>query len=185
MNYTKFQSSVFKAVAGSDVNSQVSCYGKNLTETVDGRIFVDRVETCYLSLEEAVEQIKQQKLQQDVQRDIQEELYEDMSYNTIAQIIKEHYNVKVTDTLIESYIELASSKIFTVDPVAQDIRKYNKLDRLIEDRHDYKLDDGSIIVITEDAQQRINKVFGGHSDVVEYMRESKENFLTVLDQLQE
>ena len=106
-----------------------------------------------------------------------------MSDNIVANIITKHHNVRVTDTLVESYVELASSKLFTTDPVAHDIRRFNKLDSLVEGHFDYVLDDGSTVVITEETQQRINKVFGHHQDVIEYMRESQDNFLDVLDQL--
>jgi hypothetical protein len=56
---------------------------------------------------------------------------------------------------------------------------------LIEGRIDYKLNDGTVVVITDGVQQRINNVFAQHQDVVEYMRESKENFLNVLNLLEE
>ena len=50
------------------------------------------------------------------------ELYEELSDKTIANIIKEHHDIKVTDTLVESYKQLASSNIFSVDPVVQGIQ---------------------------------------------------------------
>lgn len=186
MDFKQFQSQVYESVVGAEVQSQISIYGQIITETVEGRIFVDGVETSFVSLEEARENIKQHKINEDIQRAIQQELYESMSDNKIADLIKEHHGrIKVTDTLIESYVELASSKLFTTDPVAQSIRKFNKLDRLIEGRLDYKLNDGTSIVITEETQEKLNNVFGQHNDVVEYMRESKENFLSVLNQIEE
>ena len=68
--------------------------------------------------------------------------------------------------------------------ISQEIRKFNNFDRLIEGHVDYKLDDGSVVVISEETQQRINSTFGQHKDVVQYMRESKDNFLSVLNQLE-
>lgn len=185
MNFRQFQNTVYHKVLGSDVNRQTQSYGHVITESVDGRVFVDNSETLFSSLEEAIESFKQQKVQEDIQQEIQNELYEEMSDIIVADIIKKHHDVKVTDTLIESYVELASSKLFTTDPVAQDIRKYNKLDQMIEGRLDYKLNDGTVIIITESTQQRINNVFDQHQDIIEYMRESKENFLDVLNQIEE
>lgn len=186
MNYRQFKTSLYATVTGSDVVNQTSCYGKTICETADGEIFVDGVRTEHGSLEEASESIRHEKIQEDIQREIQQELYEEMSDTKIADIIKTyHENIRITDTLIESYVELASSKLFTVDRVAQDIRKYNKLDRLVEGRVDYKLDDDTVIVITEETQNKINKIFGQHPDVVAYMRQSVENFLDVVNQIED
>lgn len=185
MKFKQFQNTVYNKALGTDVARQSLAYDHIVTECVDGRILVDGSETLFSSLEEAVDSFKQQKIQDEIQQEIQTELYKEMSDNIVADIIKSRHEVKVTDTLIESYVELASSKLFTTDPVAHDIRKYNKLDQMLEGRFDYKLNDGSTIVITEQTQTRINNVFGQHQDVIEYMRESKDNFLDVLNQLEE
>lgn len=185
MRFSQFQRSVYGALVGSDVNDQTHVHNHHICETVEGQVFVDGVLTQYSSLEEAKSQIKQQKIQEDIQREIQQELYEEMSYNKIADIIRKHHNVKVTDTLVESYVELASSKHFTTDVVAQEIRTCNKLDRIVEGKVDYKLDDGTVVAINESTQALINNVFGKHPDVINYMRQSVDNFLAVVDQLEE
>ena len=113
------------------------------------------------------------------------ELYEELSDKTIANIIREHHDIKVTDTLVESYKELASSTIFSVDPVVHQIRSLNKLDRLVENKLHYVLADESIVAISESTQELLNKLLQNHMDVVEYMRESKEHFMHVLTKLEE
>lgn len=185
MKFKQFQNTVYNKALGADVVRQSQAYDHVLAESADGRVFVDGSETLFSSLEEAIESFKQQRIQEDIQQEIQNELYEEMSDIIVADIIKKHHDVKVTDTLIESYVELASSKLFTTDPVAQDIRKYNKLDQVLEGHLDYKLNDGSVIIITEGTQRRINNIFNQHQDIIEYMRESKDNFLDVLDQIEE
>ena len=84
--------------------------------------------------------------------EVTKEIYEEIPNNKIAEIIKEYHDVKVTDTLIETYIELASSNIFSVDPVICELRKYNKLDRLVEGKLNYTLNDGNVIAINESTQ---------------------------------
>ena len=113
------------------------------------------------------------------------ELYEELSDNTIANIIKEHHDIKVTDTLIESYKELASSHKFSVDPVVQGIRSLNKLDRLVENKLHYVLGDDSIVAISEATQERLNNLLQNQTEIIEYMRESKENFMHVLTKIEE
>ena len=103
----------------------------------------------------------------------------------IASIIKEYHEIKVTDTLIESYIELASSKIFTIDPVVQDIRKLNKLDVVVENKLHYQLNDGSVVAINEATQSLLTNLLQDQKEIIEYMRESKDNFLHVLERIEE
>ena len=113
------------------------------------------------------------------------ELYEELSEKTIANIIREYHDIKVTDTLVESYKQLASSNIFSVDPVVQEIRSINKLDRLIENKLHYVLKDDSIVALSENTQERLNNLLQNQTEIIEYMRESKENFMHVLSKLQE
>jgi hypothetical protein len=186
MNYKRFKNSVYTNVVGSDIKDQIPYYGSTITETIDGYVFIDSDLTEFVSLEEAREHLKQQQVQQDIQNKIQEELYEEMSDNKIADIIRDHHgNIKITDTLIESYVELASSKLFTLDPVAYNMAQFNKFDKIAEGRIDYKLNDGTSVVITEETYQRINNIFGKYPDVIEHMRESVDNFLNVVDQIED
>ena len=113
------------------------------------------------------------------------ELYEELSDKTIANIIKEHHDIKVTDTLVESYKQLASSNMFSVDPVVHGIRSLNKLDRLVEGKLHYVLKDQNIVAIDENTQDRLNKLLQNQNEIIEYMRESKENFMHVLIKLEE
>lgn len=113
------------------------------------------------------------------------ELYEELSDKTIANIIREHHDIKVTDTLVESYKQLASSNIFSVDPVVQSIRSINKLDRLVENKLHYVLQDENIVAIDTRTQERLNNLLQNQTEVIEYMRESKDNFMYVLKKLEE
>jgi spore coat protein CotF len=42
-----------------------------------------------------------------------------------------------------------------------------------------------MVVIKESTQARLNNLLGNQKEIVEYMRESKENFLNVIQQLEE
>ena len=71
-----------------------------------------------------------------------------------------------------------------MDPVICDLRKYNKLDRLIEGKVHYILQDQSIVAISEATQERLNKLLQGKTEIIEYMREGKNNFLHALEKLE-
>ena len=75
--------------------------------------------------------------------------------------------------------------MFSVDPVVQSIRSLNKLDRLVEGKLHYVLNDEAIVTIDERTQVRLNNLLQNQKEIIEYMRESKENFFHVLRKLEE
>lgn len=128
---------------------------------------------------------EQEELNASLVEEVTKEIYEEIPNTKVAEIIKEYHDVKITDTLIESYVELASSNIFSVDPVICELRKYNKLDRIVEGKINYTLNDGSVIAINESTQDYLNKLLCNQNEIIEHMRESKDNFLFVLSKLEE
>lgn len=181
MRYSQFTKSLKK----SNVVESIRSYLQLIEKTEDGLVYINGVETEFKSLEEARQHIKQDYNTHQLEEEVSKKLYEELSDTRVANIIKEHYDVKVTDTLIESYIKLASSNIFSVDPVVLEIRSLNKLDRLIENKLHYVLNDDTIVTIDERTQDRLNKLLQNQTEIIEYMRESKENFFHVLTKLEE
>ena len=181
MQYNQF----IKSITRSNVTETIRSYGYTLEKLEDGSIAMNSLNTEFKNLEEARKYIKSKITSEHLQQEVTDEIYESISENKIAEIIKEHYNVKVTDTLIESYIELASSNLFSVDPVVYEIRKLNKLDSIIENKIHHKLSDNSLVAINEATQIRLNNLLTDQNDIIDFMRESKENFLNVLEQLEE
>jgi hypothetical protein len=55
---------------------------------------------------------------------------------------------------------------------------------LIEGKVHYILQDESIVAISEATQERLNKLLQGKTEIIEYMREGKNNFLHALDKLE-
>lgn len=177
MHYSTFS----KSLNGNSIRS----YGHLIQVDESGTVYVDRHATDYKSLEEARQHIIQENISLKLEEEVSKDLYEELSDTRIASIIKEYHDVKVTDTLIETYIKLASSSIFSVDPVVYDIRKMNRLDNIVEGKLHYVLEDESVIAIDKTSQENLNKLLDGQTEIIEYMRESKENFLHVLESLGE
>jgi hypothetical protein len=185
MQFQQLLSQINQVTVGEDITETVTCFGHLIQEAVTGKIFVDRSPTSFASLDEAKDFIKQQKIREELQEEIQQEQFSNISSKKIVDIIKQHYvGVKVTDTLVESYVELASSGLFTLDPIALDIRNINKSSRLIESHIDFKLDDGTVVVISEQLQHKLNNIFAGHSDVVSHIRSDRDTFLGILKQIE-
>ena len=162
MYYNQF----IQSLTGSNAITHIRSFGHLIEKTEDG-ILIDGEATSFKELEEARQHIKTQYDTKTLEEQIKTELYNEISDNKIANIIKEHHDTRVTDTLIESYIELASSKLFTVDPVVQEIRNLNKFDKLIEGKIDYKLEDGTIIAINEDTQNTLKDLFSNHQEIID------------------
>ena len=161
-------------------------YGHSIVEYPEGRIKVDGVPVAEATLREAKDVIRQQRILTKLKEEMQAGQYSVVPPNKVAEIIREHHeNVRISDKLIEGYVELASSKTFTTDPVVQGIRRFNRLDKILENHIDYVLEDGSTVVIAEATQEKLNSLIGQHQNVVQYMRESKDAFLHALNTLVE
>ena len=181
MYYYELKSSLQK----SNIVESVRSYRQLIEKTDEGKILINGLNTNHKTIEEARKYIKEDYDTHQLADKITKDTYQEISEHTVASIIKEHHNIKVTDTLIESYVELASSNIFSLDPVVQNIRSLNKLDRVVEGKIHYVLTDKSTVAINEDTQDILNKLLGNQKEIIEYMRESKENFFHVLEQIEE
>lgn len=152
---------------------------KNGSLTIDG----NTIDKKFESLDEAKNYCKDIHDTHQLEEDIKNDTYNDQD-TSIANIIKETHNIKVTNTIVESYKELALSKLFSIDPVVTEIRKLNKLDTIVEGKIDYKLNDSSLIAINEETQNRLNNLLKDQNDIIEHMRKNKENFMHVLKLIQ-
>ena len=185
MYFKQFTNKLKSSVLQKNIVEQSSAFNIPLCLTEDGKVFVGDIETEFKTLDEARSYLRQQNKLQYIEQEVSKDIYEEVLENKIATIIKEKHNIKVTDNILEHYIDLASSKVFNVDPTIQSIRKLNKHDCFYEGKIDYILKDGSKVVIDLSTQDYLNNLLEGQHDVLEYMRESKENFLKVIDLLSE
>lgn len=123
--------------------------------------------------EDAIPQVNTELLEQ--------EEYRNISTDKIALLIQEYHNEKITNTLIESYIKLASSKIFYPDPVIIEMRKLNQFSRVVNDKFDFILDDGNVVAVNEETLNKLNNIEDSlKSETFTYMQENIENFLTII-----
>ena len=116
------------------------CYDKKVRIGKDLSVVVEnqKLDCEVQSLEEArlyaKKYIENQRLLEDIYTTVPEE--------KVANYIRKFHNVdKITDTLVESYIELASSNLFTVDPVVAAIKERTAVE--FSGKFEYKLNDGS------------------------------------------
>ena len=159
-----------------------SCYGEEVRVTEAFDIFVNghninaEVNTLEEAREYAKKYIQDTKLLENIDTTIPEE--------KVAQFIRQYHKIeKITDTLVESYIELASSNMFTVDPVVTAIKESKTAE--FTGKLQYTLNDGSVVAIDASTQELLNNLLANKNEVVEYMRESKNNFVRIIKELGE
>lgn len=175
--FSELRNDLFESLGVADA---YICYdrkvriGKDLSIMIEGLKIDSEVESLEEARLYAKKYIENQKLLEDINTTVPEE--------KVAHYIRKYHNVdKITDTLVESYIELASSNLFTVDPVVTSIKERDAV--TFSGKLEYKLNDGTVVAINEDTQQTLNNLLQNHNDIVEYMRESKENFMHVLREI--
>jgi len=175
MNYKQLQSSLRKCVDYEYWKDHVIEFSK------EGVVVLDGKETIFESVEECKNYLVKEEESQKIHHTIERDCYYKIPENKIINIIKENYeNVKVTNNLIETYLDIAINKKFVLDEVVLEIRKLNPHLNLIENRYDFVLNDGNTVSLNEETFKNINNTLKDNSDVIEYMRESKENFMQAL-----
>ena len=164
----------------SGLVDSLSLYGNDveITESLDIIINGESIKSNVNTLEEAREYAKRYientTLLENIDTTIPEE--------KVAQFIRQYHNIeKITDTLVESYIELASSNMFTVDPVVTAIKESKTAE--FSGKLQYELNDGSVVAINEATQEMLNNILADKNEIVEYMRESTTNFVRSIKEL--
>lgn len=178
-SFTTFKKQVLEQ---SGLAASLSIYGHDvqITESFDIIINGDKIKSDVNTLEEAREYAKRYIENTELLEDIDTTIPEEK----VAQFIRQYHNIeKITDTLVESYIELASSNMFTVDPVVTAIKESKTAE--FEGKLQYQLNDGSVVAINEATQEMLNNILADKNEIVEYMRESKNNFVRIIKELGE
>ena len=99
----------------------------------------------------------------------------------VVTLIKKYHNLdKITSTIVESYINLASSDTFSLDPVITELKE-----TFITGKYTYKLEDESIVAISEQTHEMLCDLLEDKYQIIEYMRKNKDNFMRVVRELKE
>lgn len=116
---------------------------------------------------------------------IKEDIFRDTPKHLIADVIAKNYpNARITDKLIESYIDLSLTRAFTLDETINDIRAMNPYSNDINGKLSFVLNDSSIVAIDESTFVKIKESIN-NSDITQFMCKSKQNFMDVIDILGE
>jgi hypothetical protein len=154
---------------------------KRVTVSSDLSVCIDSLPIVnkFSSLEEATEYVKNYIDSQDLLKSV-----DLISEAKVVEIIKKH-NVadKVTTTLVEAYVEFVNSKDFSIDQVVTEIKSKSNDSQF--HKLEYVLKDGSTVALDEDTVIELSIKLKDKYKLVEHMRESKENFMQVIRELEE
>jgi len=106
-----------------------------------------------------------------------------VSDDKLVSIISSTHDVKITDTMLESYKRQLNTREFSLDPVITEIRQ--RMSSSFADKTEYALDDGSVVAISEETQSMLTSLLEDKYSIVKYMRVSKDNFMHVVRKLGE
>lgn len=115
---------------------------------------------------------------------IKEDIFKATPKHLVADVIAKNYpDARVTDKLIESYLDLALTKQFTADKAIHEIRQLNSFDSMYEDKIVFVLEDDSKVLISSETYNKVCESIN-NKDVIEFMRKNKDNFLDCIDIVQ-
>lgn len=115
---------------------------------------------------------------------IKDEIFRETPRQLVAEVIAKRFpDVRVTDKLIESYIDLASSKQFTLDETIAEIRALDSFDSTFEGKVTFVLEDGKTVMLSVDTFRMIKESIN-KEDIVKFMRKDATNFLNIVDLLE-
>ena len=154
-------------------------YLNHMIQEDNGSFYIDGTETYFKTLAEVKSFLKNKELVKNIKLDIIKETYRD-NKNKFIEFIKEEHNIRVTNSIIDQYINLAEAKVFSIDPVVLKIRTFNTFDTMVENKIDYILDDQSNIAISYETQNKLNTILENNQEALEFMRTSSTNFLKIL-----
>lgn len=186
MKLNEFVKNLYSRIGNyGNVVTVASHCGHQILENDEGDYFVDGI--MLESKLDGLEEVKRYIELEESASETKIKIYETISDNKIAKIIKKHNeDIKVTTKLVESYMSLASSKVFTVDPVLLEMRSSYKTAHIIENKLDFRLNDGKQIAISEETVNKIANLLNKSKDkeeILDYMRESVEHFMSVAKQV--
>ena len=101
----------------------------------------------------------------------------------LVSIISQVHDVKITDTMLESYRRQLASGEYSIDPVITEVRR--RMSSNFADKTEYTLDDGSVVAVSEATQSMLSSLLEDKYSIVKYMRVSRDNFMHVVRKLGE
>ena len=144
----------------------------------------------FKSIKEAIEYVVAEKISEELKQKISSEVVqpikEQITNDSIALVLYENGETKVTQTLIENIKQIIETKLFyPSDSVLQLREMYD--DFTVPGKIDYVLMDGSKVMINVDTNHYINSIIDLREsrELIRYMNQNTKNFFEVIDSLLE
>ena len=182
-SYNKFISKLSNNIVKESISFSKYYYGYKIDATISNKIYINKKLTSYTNINEALSYIDSKKYS-NVYSEINRDNYNYIQKNLLSDIIHKYSNnIKITENLLETYINKVKNKEFTSNKILSEIRKINKLGSKFSNKIDYILEDGSQVIIDIDTQEDMNRLFENHTDIIEYMKENKKNLMKIINKI--
>jgi len=118
-------------------------------------------------------------------RKIREEIFRGTPRHLVAEAIaKSQPEVRITEKVVDFYLDIAASRQFTIDETVNKIRELDSFKGIFENYKTFVLDDNSEVVISEEMYVKVCESIN-NTDVLQFMRANKDNFMSVVNILKE
>lgn len=172
MNYLQFQQKLNTTLFDIDLKNQYQI-GEHIIKETEDKFLVDLQE--FETNNEVLEYIKNKQFSNTLL-----ETTEHFTNTTLHSLLKEHYpQNKITNTTINTLRNLIENKTFAFNPILESIRNHP----VFSDKIYFILEDQSKVCINKHTYQKLNEIFKDQLDIESYMKESKDNFISVIKQL--
>lgn len=108
------------------------------------------------------------------------ETAEVVTTESIVNTAMRHHGIKLTNTLVESYKELILAGEFTLDPVVLELKEGKSS---IYGKTEFILNDNSVVAINESTIKKLLSLNVDKYKLVDFMKQSKDNFVAVIQEL--
>jgi hypothetical protein len=180
MNYSNFVNHIKTTLYGLPIQKEYRLGENIIGLSEDLCIFVNYKKTDFKSIEEAKNSI----LEHELNEKLKIALYRNIPNENIINIIKEYHDIRITNTLIESYLNMAIDKVFMIDEAVIELRNFAGAAKPIN-KIDFVLNDGSTVAINENTFEMLRVYLNDKYKLIDFMRESSENFKHIVSLVKE
>lgn len=105
-----------------------------------------------------------------------------LSEEKLVSLIRKHnLGIRVTPSILEEYAKNIEDNKFSIDPVIHEVKQRTSF---FSDKVEHTLNDGTRVAVDEETQYVLNSLLRDKYEVMQYMQESKHNFMRVVKELE-
>lgn len=166
-----------------NIHKEISYYGNRIVEG-DDKSYIIGNSKSFNSIEECKKYIDERYISERLEKQALIKSLQSISEKELISIFNRNDVFEISSNLVNEKFELAASKEFTIDPIVNDLRKINS-NVILEGKIQYILNDSSNVFIDYSTLSSLQELLKDKENIIQQMKESKENFIYVVKRLGE